>query len=189
MRSLLQSGIAEQLWHQRVARWLITAAVLGLLMGAFLALFVSSKSNTSSNINLEAPWQVRDVPLEELKRVLSSSEIWGNERVSDVAETEAEAVVEDAPRLPDRPGVFKHLELVAVLRKPALAAVLQPVKMPESLKDEMISLPNDAGLYEVAVGEEVATGWRVSGISDTYLEIVSVESNEQVKYRLFAWQP
>ena len=174
--------------QQREFRWLASAAVAGLLLGFLaVALFGSQKAQQAS-LGLGEPWTARELPFEDLMQVLVSSDTWGRGPVAVQIEEPVEEPEEDAAAtLVDRPGVFRHLELVAILRTPGLAAVLQPVKMPESLMSDMISLPNDAGLYQLKLGDTVAGEWFVSGIADTHLEIANNSSEELVEYRLFAW--
>jgi hypothetical protein len=179
----------QRLWRRRELRWLALAAGTGLVLGLVLSLILGGHSAQQVNISTGDAKMVRDLPYEDLMQILISSEIWGRGPAPGVAPDATEEPVEEEVPLPDRPGVFRHLELVAILRTPSLAAVLQPVKMPETLRGDMLSLPNDAGLYQLRLGEEVAKGWRVSGMTDTYLEIASVEHDEQVEYRLFAWSP
>ncbi|MEM0952926.1 MAG: hypothetical protein AAGI24_02195 [Pseudomonadota bacterium] len=179
--------IAKNAGQRREIRWLVSSSAAGLLLGLLAVFLFGSQKSQQAALGLGEPWADRELPFEDLMQVLISSDVWGQAPEAVPLEAPPEEPEEDAVALVDRPGVFRHLELVAILRTPGLAAVLQPVKMPESLMSDMVSLPNEAGLYQLNLGDVVAEEWFVSGIADTRLEIANDNSDETVEYRLFAW--
>ncbi len=163
------------------------AAGGGLAVGILLGTLTGSPAPGSNSFRLGESWALTAPPVDDLMAVLMASEQW--RRGEGPAEDELpEPEPEPEPETEGRPGVFKHLQLVAILREPRLAAMLKPVKMPDDQRALMISSANDAGLIEVELETVVAEGWVVSGISDTYLQITGAESGEIVEYRLFQWE-
>ena len=167
------------------AQLLGAACLSGLLLGLLIGTFSGGHSAQGVAVNLGQPWTHRELPFDSLMEAVLASEHWS--RGAQPIEDEVEEVEEPEPELPGRPGVFKYLKLVAILREPRLEAVLKPGKMPDSMRELMVSSANEAGLIHVKLDSEVAVGWIVSGISDTYLQITSVESGEIAEYRLFQW--
>ncbi len=168
------------------AQLLAAVAAGGLSLGVLVGLFAGSSSATQGAVSLGEPWTLAEPPIESLMATLQASAQWQRGEVPPEPEI-VEPEPEPEPETPGRPGVFKHLVLVAIQREPSLVALLKPVKMPEEQRALMVSLANESGLIVVEPDSVVADGWVVSGISDTYLQITGADSGEIVEYRLFQW--
>ncbi len=178
----------ENLLRYPQARWVSYAAGAGLVLGALWVALFGSQSVPRGSISMSEPLSFEELPFESLMQVLIDSSTWGaGIAAAEVVDAEEAEEASESVLLSDRPGVFRHLDLVAILREPKLTAVMQPVKMPESMRALMLSSRTDAGLYQFALEEEIAEGWAVSGIADTYLEIKGPQTSEIVEYRLFDW--
>lgn len=169
---------------QLALRSLGLVSLVGLLLGLLVGAFTGGQSSRSGAVSLGDPWVSREFPIDALMETLLTSDHWSRGAIP----PQAEIVNEPEPDTAGRPGMFKYLRLVAILREPELRAVLKPEKMPDSEYALMVSSTNEAGLFQVSLNSVVAEGWVVSGISDTYLQIESVESGELVEYRLFEWK-
>jgi hypothetical protein len=181
------SGVAARLlalptWVQVPAAAVAAGLALGLLSGLVLL----GAGVDRRDITMEEPWTVRNVPFDELAALLAESPNWARG-----ADPEPEPEEEDTgppPIDPTRPGAFKHLELIAILRGPEPVAVFRPQKMPEAMRQLVLSSPDNTGLLRVLEGDEIVQGWVVSGITDTMLLIDQLEGDEVLEYRLFDWQ-
>jgi len=164
-------------------RVLATAGLVGFILGLLLAALSGGQLNRGSSVNLGQPWTLREPPFDTLMESLLTSKHWSR----GAAPAVEEEVVEPEPEIPGRPGIFKYLKLVAILREPGLEAVLRLEKMPDAMRELMVSSPDETGLVHLQPGSVVTEGWVVSGLSDTYLQITGIESDEIVEYRLFQW--
>lgn len=167
---------------------LLVAAGAGLLLGLLSGLLFLGAGVSKRVISLDDPWSTRTVAFEELSELLSTSPHWNRGAPEPEPEPEPQAEPEPEPLDPTRPGAFKYLELIAILRGPDPVAVFRPQKMPEAMQQDMVSSADSVGLLRVLQGEEVVQGWFVAEISDTQLLIRQKGSEEALEYRLFDWQ-
>ncbi len=175
---------------QALPAWLqplLLAVASGLCLGLLFGLLLLGAGVDKREISLEEPWAERSVSFEELAALLAGSSNW-NRGAAPEAQAEVEAEPEPEPLDPTRPGAFKYLELIAILRGPQPVAVFRPQKMPEAMQQLMVSSADGVGLLRVVEGEEIVRGWIVSDISNTRLMISEAEGDQVLEYRLFDWQ-
>ena len=168
------------MWLQATGSAIAAGLLLGLLVGALL----SGGSSAGGGVTVQDPWQQRQLDVETLLSSMLSSANWNRGAVPVEPEPEEP---EPEPEDPTRPGAFRYLHLIAILRNPGLEAVFRPEKMPDDIQQLMISSPDDVGLLRVAPDEEIVSGWLVSDISDTRLVIREIDGDRLVEYRLFDW--
>lgn len=181
MNGVVARFVALPTWVQVPA----AAVAAGLALGILLGMVLLGAGVDRRDITMEEPWAVRNVAFDELAALLAESPNWAR---GAEPEPEVEEDTGPPPIDPTRPGAFKHLELIAILRGAEPEAVFRPQKMPEAMQQLVLSSADNTGLLRVLEGDEIVQGWVVSGITDTKLLIDQLEGDEVLEYRLFDWQ-
>jgi hypothetical protein len=166
---------------------LLLAATGGLVIGVLAGLW----SGPQSQLLAGTDWQRQErrvrAAVEPLLEKLDSNDQWSRGAVEAV---EAVAQGSEEPTdtgTPMRPGVFRYLQLVAILQEPGQVAVMQVDRIPAEMQALLLIEPDSDGLLQWRTGDLVATGWQVASVTATGLMLSVEDGSEQVDYELFEW--
>lgn len=174
-------GLKALPWY---GQCLLLSAASGLVLGLLAGLWPDAQGQLLDS----ASWQRQErrmlAPVETLLEKLNTNQQWSRGAVPTVEE-ESENLTETTTVM--RPGVFRYLQLVAILQDSGLIAVMRVDRLPADMQTLLLIEPDSGGLLQWRPGDLVVSGWRVASVTATGLMLSVEDSNEQIDYELFEW--